>query len=228
MVSQISPYDRRPMYQAEREMLYYLCRFGRYPQYDKVETEELDRITDQDRQLANKLAARMGKRVWNPLIGQSISAIKTNWNLLGITDRQWLYCAQVTREVLSPLFVTGVGVPRLTKALHRKRPNFIPICDSVLLTTLGVESTDKPGTVVQCMERLRKVGQVNLSVLTSLRNLSIAKETEMTELRILELLYWVIFGPFGTPEQRSSFRLKCQALRVSGNCLVDANQNPCV
>jgi hypothetical protein len=143
-------------------------------------------------------------------------------------DRQWLHCAQVTNEVLRPLFVAGVGVPRLTKGLHRKRPHLIPVCDSVLVRALEVKSSDKATTVVQCMERLRKVGQVNLPVLTGLRNLSKDKEMEMTELRILELLYWVMFGPFGTPEQRSRFRSKCQALRASGECLADEQQSPCV
>ncbi|MCX6009592.1 MAG: DUF6308 family protein [Chloroflexi bacterium] len=228
MASCASLHNQKPVHQAAREMFYYLCRFRRYPQYDKVEPEEPDRITDQDRRLANKLAARMGKRVWEPLIGQSISAIEANWNLLGMTDRQWLYCAQVTSEVLSPLFVGRVGVARLTKALHRKRPNFMPICDSVLVAALQVKSSDKATTVVQCMEGLRKVGQASSPVLTSLRNLSMDKGMEMTELRILELLYWVIFGPFGTPQQRDSFRSKCQALRASGECLADTQKSPCV
>jgi hypothetical protein len=228
MESRASLHDQRPVHEAAREMFYYLCRFRRYPQYDKVEPEERDRITDQDRRLANKLAGRMGKRVWEPLISCSISAIEANWDLLDMTDRKWLRCAQVTNEVLRPLFVAGIGVPRLTKALHRKRPHFIPICDSVLVEALSVKSSDKATTVVQCMERLRRVGRVNWPVLMGLRNLSMDKGMEMTELRILELLYWVMFGPFGTPEQRSSFRSKCHALRVSGECLADGQQSPCV
>lgn len=220
--------NRKAIHQVAREMFYYLCRFGRYPKYDKIKPEDYQRITDQDRQLANKLAARMGTEVWKPLIGQSISDIKLDWNLFCMTDDQWRHCAQITSEVLSHFFVMGVGVPRLTKALHRKRPDFMPVCDSVLLEAFQIKSSDKADKVVECMEKLRHMGRINLDVLTSLRNLSRAKGMEMTELRILELLYWVIFGPFGTPEQRSSFRTKCQALRAIGKCLLDTHEGPCV
>jgi hypothetical protein len=209
-------------------MFYYLYRFGRYQTYDKIKPEDYQKISDQDRQLANKLAARMGTESWKPLIGQSISDIKLDWNLFCMTDNQWLHCAQVTTGVLSHLLIKGVGVPRLTKALHRKRPNFIPVCDSVLLKAFQIKSSAKADKVVECMEKLRHTGQINLEVLTRLRNLSRAKGMEMTELRILELLYWVIFGPFGTPEQRSSFRTKCQVLRASGKCLLGTHEDPCV
>lgn len=230
MISPISLPGGQSISQPDKEMLYYLCRFGRYPKYDKVNPDDLDRITDQDRQLANKLAARMGDGVWSLLIdkNKNISAIHKNWNLLTMTSGEWLRCATVTKEALDPLFITGIGVPRLTKALHRKRPNFIPVCDSILIEALKVGPCDKPTIVVQCMERLRDVGQANLSVLTDLRNLSIAKDMEMTELRILELLLWVVFGPFGTAPQRAFYRRKCEALRSGGKCLLDAQQSPCV
>lgn len=228
MASRVSLPNGQFISRPDKEMLYYLCRFGRYPKYDKVEPDDLDRITDQDRQLANKLAARMGEGVWSPLIDKNISAIGRNWNLLTMTSGEWLYCATVTREVLDPLFITRIGVPRLTKALHRKRPNFIPVCDSILVEALKVGSDDKTTVVVECMKRVREVGQAIFSVLTDLRNLSIAKDMGMTELRILELLFWVVFGPFGTPQQRASYRPKCEALRSGGRCLLDAQQSPCV
>lgn len=228
MVSHISLPNGQFISQPDKEMLYYLCQFGRYPKYDKVEPVDLDKITDQDRQLANKLAARMGEGVWSPLIDKSISAIDRNWTLLTMRSSEWLNCALVTKEVLNPLFITGIGVPRLTKALHRKRANFIPVCDSILVEALKVGFDDKTTVVVQCMERLREVGQANLSMLSNLRNLSIAKDMGMTELRILELLLWVVFGPFGTPQQRAFYRRKCKALRSYGRCLLDAHQSPCV
>ena len=216
------------IHHPDREMFYYLCRFGRYPRYDIVRPDDGQRITDQDRQLANKLAACIGVNVWNSLIGRNISAIHPKWNLIHMSDEEWLHRAKITKDVLSTLFVMGIGIPRLTKALHRKRPDFIPVSDNVLLVALQVKYEDKADGVVQCMEVMRNVARQNLHSLASLWSLCHAKGMELTELRILELLYWTVFGPFGTAEQRTSFRIKCKRRIENGTCLVGTPKAPCV
>lgn len=216
------------LHQPDKEMFYYLCRFGRYPKYDEVQPSDLDTVSDQDRELANKMAARMGKEVWKPLIGVSIARIKTEWDLLRMKDHEWLSCSGETKEVLQPLFLPRINVARLTKALHRKRPSFIPVCDSILVQQLNMVADTQADLLIQCMTKLRQVGQANISALTTLRGILIVKAINVTELRILEFLYWVRFGPFGTLQQKNKFRPKCQAFRATGKCLLGITQSPCI
>jgi len=181
---------------AESDLVYYLKRFGRFPTYDGVMPSDLDQITDEDRRIANKIAARMSAKTWAPIVGESIVQVG-DWDLLNMSDLEWQSRKEVIHEVLSVLLRhPGIGVARLTKALHRKRPKLIPICDNVVLEALGVELGNKAGRIITCMDRFRIVGRKQLSRLEGLRELSKQLQAEMTELRILELLYWVQFGPF--------------------------------
>lgn len=180
---------------AERDLEYYLQRFKRFQVYDCVTPPNLDSITDEDRQLANKIAARMSAETWKPILGQSIAQVG-HWDLLSMSDDEWESRKQVIRTALSKLLRPGIGVARLTKALHRKRPRLIPICDNVVLKALGVYGGKKADTIIACMDRFREIGRKHISRLQKLKELSKQLQAEMTELRILELLYWVQFGPF--------------------------------
>ena len=181
---------------AETSLTYYLNRFDRFPAYDSVMPPDLDQITDEDRRLANKIAARMSAETWSPIVGESIAQIG-DWNLLNMGNLEWQSRKEVIHGVLSPLLThSGIGIARLTKALHRKRPKLIPVCDNVVIGALGVEPSNKIDRLIECMERFRVVGRKHLSSLAELRRRSRQFGSEMTELRILELLYWVQFGPF--------------------------------
>lgn len=189
--------------QAENGLAYYVKRFNRYPTYDGVTPSDLDWITDEDRELANKIAARMSAETWAPIVGESIAQI-CDWDLFGMHDLEWQSRKGVVHDVLAKLLVhSGIGVARLTKALHRKRPKLIPICDSVLLEALRVDFGSKADRIAACMDRLRIVGRRYFPRLQALRELSKHLQTEMTELRILELLYWVQFGPFPPTAKKS-------------------------
>lgn len=181
---------------SERDLVYYLNRFNRYPTYDGVMPSDLDDITDEDRRIANQIAARMSAKTWAQILPHSIMQIG-NWDLLHMSDSEWQSREEVIRQVLGVLLGhPGIGVARLTKALHRKRPGLIPVCDSVVLNVLGVGAGSKSDRIIACMERLRTIGRKHLFRLQELRELSKQHRAEMTELRILELLYWVQFGPF--------------------------------
>jgi hypothetical protein len=190
--------------QAESDLAYYLKRFNRFPAYDGVTPSDSGQITDEDRQLANKVAARMSAETWAQITAadSSIAGIG-DWDLMNMNDLEWQRRKEVISEVLRALLrYPGIGVARLTKGLHRKRPNLIPICDSVVLKALGVRPTSKPNTIITCMEKFRIIGRKNTSRLQKLRETSKQLQAEMTELRILELLYWVQFGPFPAASQK--------------------------
>lgn len=181
---------------AEGNLAYYLKRFNRFPVYDGVMPSDLDQITDEDGQIANKIAARMSAKTWAQIVTKSIAQIG-DWDLLNMSDLEWQSHKEVIYEVFSTLLsYPGIGVARLTKALHRKRPKLIPICDNVVLKALGVDPANKADRIITCMDRFRIVGRKQLSRLQELRKLSRQLGAEMAELRILELLYWVQFGPF--------------------------------
>lgn len=186
--------------QAEEDLAYYLERFKRFRAYDGVAPFDLDRITDEDRQLANKIAARMSAEIWAPVVRPGISATIArvgDWDLLVMADFEWQSRKRVIHQVLDVLSNhPGIGVARLTKALHRKRPRLIPICDSVVLKTLGVYAGNTADRIIACMDKFRIVAREHMSRLQELREVSKQMQAEMTELRILELLCWVQFGPF--------------------------------
>ena len=181
---------------SETDLIYYLNRFNRFPTYDGVMPSSPDQMTDEDRRVANRVGARISAKIWAQIVGQSIAKIG-DWDLLNMSNFEWQNRKQVIYQVLCLLVGhRGIGVARLTKALHRKRPKLVPICDSVVLNALGVGAGNKADVIIACVDRLRIVGQEQLSRLHELRKLSKQLGAEMTELRILELLYWVQFGPF--------------------------------
>jgi hypothetical protein len=185
-----------PWERAESDLAYYLKRFNRFPTYDGVIPSDLDKITDEDRRIANKIAARMSAKTWAPIVGESIAQVG-DWDLLRMSDLEWQSRKEVIHEVLGVLLRhAGIGVARLTKALHRKRPKLIPICDNIVLKALGVDPGNKADRIITCMDRFRIVSRKQLPKLKDLRELSKQLQADMTELRILELLYWVQFGPF--------------------------------
>lgn len=188
--------------QAESDLAYYLKRFNRFLAYDGITPSDLGQITDEDRQLANKVAARMSSKTWAAVVGYSIAQVG-DWDLLKMSDLEWEGRKEIIREVLRALLRhSGIGVARLTKALHRKRPNLIPICDSVIQKALGVTAGNKADRIVACMDKFRPIGQKHISALHNVQELSKQLQAEMTALRILELLYWVQFGPFPPAGQR--------------------------
>jgi len=181
---------------SERDLIYYLNRFNRFPTYDGVMPADPDQLTDEDRRIANQIAARMSAKTWAQILGQSIAQVG-DWDLLHMSDFEWQSRKKVIHEVLGVLLRhPGIGVARLTKALHRKRPKLIPICDNVVLEALAVDPGNKDDRIIACMDRFRIVGQKQLPRLQELQKLSRQHGAEMAELRILELLYWVQFGPF--------------------------------
>lgn len=190
--------DGRNIVHAERKIVYYLDRFRTYPRYDAVVPSSVNIITADDRHIANQLAARRGESLWEPLVGRSIESISEKWDLLRMSDQAWEDARSVTRDVLSPLLaVGGIRVASLTKALHRKRPKFIPVCDAILLSIFGVEiDTKQAESALELMNELRQVGLLNTGVLERLAAETLRMASPLSELRILDALCWVEWGPF--------------------------------
>ena len=98
---------------SERDLIYYLNRFNRFPTYDGVMPSDPDQITDEDRRIANQIAARMSAETWAQIVGQSIAQIG-DWDLPNMSDFEWQSRKKVIHQVLGVLIGhPGIGVARL-------------------------------------------------------------------------------------------------------------------
>jgi len=129
---------------SEEKVIGYQSRYKRHRVYDGVVPDELDTITEQDRQLGNRLAARRGREAFAPIVGSTINLIDKTWDLFSLSEQDYEKARKITWNTLAPLLtVKGLAIPSLSKALHRKRPNWIPVCDAVLLSGFGINEDKK-------------------------------------------------------------------------------------
>ncbi len=185
-------HNGRVLENAEQRLDDYFARWLHYYySYDAVASEQPDVISEQDGHLANRLMARMSLRVWQPLVGRSIEPIGKDWDLFRVPDRDWTHQKQVTAHVLGPMLQShGIAVANLTKGLHRKKPAFLPICDSFVRDILNVPGEKDVSVLLQCMEKLKDIGHRNFPILHHLRQGLISRGRDLTELRILDALLW--------------------------------------
>jgi hypothetical protein len=77
-----------------------------------------------------------------------------------------------------------------TKVLHIKRPRLIPVCDSYVARTMGVEFLGS-ADLLQLVLHLRKQGQANLEALHEIQVRLGEIGIERTLVRILDALLWM-------------------------------------
>jgi Family of unknown function (DUF6308) len=94
--------------------------------------------------------------------------------------------------------IRGIGLSKMTKALHPKRPALIPILDSVVQAYL---TTDDAGAAPSASFGERATALVraykedldrNRSALQALRRDLLHRDQPLTEVRILDLLIWSV------------------------------------
>ena len=111
-------------------------------------------------------------------------------------NQDWNLCKQVMKEPLQYLLnLPGVACAVLTKVIHRKRPNFMPVCDAIIVEDILGTNSDKKdaNTILMAMEKLKDVGQKNLQTLQQIREFLVIKNKlpDLSNLRMLEVLYWM-------------------------------------
>jgi hypothetical protein len=192
------------VHHAEKKLLVYYCIGD--PQFDSARPAKLDMLTDEDRKIANKLGARCGKECWKKLVGEDgrdISAIKGELNLGSMSDDDWDAEKQQIRKCLETLLRESIHCARLTKALHKKRPELIPVCDSDVVDYL-LPGADKESaaTIIGVMDEFRKDLRYacNMTTLRDMRGYLDKRSKTfnwlpegfyLTDLRMLEKLYWM-------------------------------------
>src|ERR671937_1565718 len=94
--------------------------------------------------------------------------------------------------------IRGIGLSKMTKALHRKRPALIPILDSVVQAYLTMDnSATRPSgsfgeRATALVRSYKRDLDRNRSVLYEIQRELASGEYRLTEVRILDLLIWSI------------------------------------
>jgi hypothetical protein len=156
---------------------------------------DANKLTPEDVKRANKLGARTHLDYWHPLFIESISAIPDGLDLICMTDEEWQSVQQDIEKCLSTLLNNiGIACAVLTKVLHIKRPNLIPVCDSIIIEYMLPRSDIKSAaTITKIMNEFRKDGKRNLETLSSIKSFLEQKgwKPALSNLRMLEKLYWM-------------------------------------
>jgi hypothetical protein len=164
--------------------------------YDVGEHSGRAPFDESDLRLANRGGARISAAEIAAILERT-GAIERA--LRAIPPEASLVRASVPWPPLRQLFdafadIRGVGLSKMTKALHRKRPALIPMLDSVVQTYL---EDDDPGVQAPFGERaLRLVrgykGDLdrNRAGVRAVRQELASRGYEVTEVRILDLLIW--------------------------------------
>jgi len=149
----------------------------------------------EDVRLANVMGARTNQSLWHNIVGRSIANIPSKFDLVTMPERIWKSCQPGLRQVLQGFLNNpGIACAALTKALHRKRPAFLPVCDSVIINDLLHGSSSKSSdTILGIMQIFREVGINNLANLQQVRDFLVKENglPDLTNVRTLEVLYWM-------------------------------------
>jgi hypothetical protein len=79
----------------------------------------------------------------------------------------------------------------ITKVLHIKRPQLIPVLDSLVAEQIGARAGEDLSTWVETVERVRAVGRANLDELRAIQeHLRSNGISDRTLVRILDALLW--------------------------------------
>lgn len=188
-------HDLKSIDHTEKKLLVFHC-IDVVQRYDCVNPSNLGKITREDIKLANIMGARFGNPYSRNIVNRDISFVPYNLDLITMPTPNWNLCKQAIKEPLQNLLdLPGVACAVLTKMIHRKRPNLIPVCDAIVAEDVLGTGIDKKNanTILMTMETLRDVGQKNLRALGQIRDFLVVKNglPDLSNLRMLEVLYWM-------------------------------------
>lgn len=157
-----------------------------------------NRITTGDVFAVNQtMVARTSHRHWTKfteaVADESwLTALDADWDLYAMPEKEGLQ--HVVFRHLDDAFKAVIGPYRrpavTTKVLHIKRPRLIPVCDSYVARTMGVELVDGSG-LLRLVMHLHKQGQENLEALSEIQARLREIGIERTLVRILDALLWM-------------------------------------
>ncbi|MCX6071026.1 MAG: DUF6308 family protein [Chloroflexi bacterium] len=157
-----------------------------------------DHITDEDVTAVNQtMVARTSHKHWTTLTkGDAdeawLTALDPGWDLFSMPEKEWLQHAVPKRlnDALDAVIAPYRRPAVTTKVLHIKRPRLIPVCDSSVARTMGVELFDS-ADLLSLIMHLRGQGQANLEALRVIQVRLSEIGIDRTLVRILDALLWM-------------------------------------
>lgn len=158
-----------------------------------------DRIIPEDIKAINTtMAAHSRLDWWQGLINQGppawLAQLDPSWSLLDLTDELWTSLGIEVRiaDTLAAMFGYGRRLSVVTKVLHIKRPDLIPVCDALVLQQLGAPAgTDgDPEKAAAFVGHLRREGRRNVHSLRAIQECLKREGRTTSLLRIFEALIW--------------------------------------
>ena len=171
-----------------------------YSQYDAGEPSRPMSFAEADLRLANRGGARISAAEIAAIlerrraVERALRSIAPGTSLAGpASEVPWLQLGRLFEAFAD---IRGVGISKMTKALYPKRPELIPMLDSVVQTYLA---DDDPGPHAPFGERAlglvraykRDLDRNRAAMRTVRRDLT-RRGYGLSEVRILDLLIWSI------------------------------------
>ena len=169
-----------------------------YKNYDKPAASP-ETLTFDDIQIANRMQARIPTTVQKSILDKSNEIERALKSIPPESDlidwHKWDGLTQLFRIFTE---INGVKLARATKILHKKRPQLIPILDSVIQKYVrevpndsSLETEDYAKFATSCCKIIQNDLKNNHNALSTIR--IYVRETdgiELTRLRILDILLW--------------------------------------
>ena len=175
--------------------------------YDSIAVEQDDRLSEGDIRLANKIVARIPGSVIKDLmqrsaeVNDSLSKLPANLTLSAPSEAiPWDALGSLFQSVIAK----NVRLARATKILHMKRPNLIPILDSVVVDNytwplaLAIDSSvahrPEPLQGVEYCMIIKTDLDANMGALTRMRARLEDAGIRLSLVRILDILLWTRYS----------------------------------
>jgi hypothetical protein len=178
-----------------------------YRVYDGLPVAADTTISESDIRVANRGGARISAAEVAALLARragleaALRRIPPTASLCDPEDEiSWAALADLYRAADG---VRGVGLGKLTKFLHKKRPRLVPMLDTVVVRYLrSVDELPPDGTALgelatALTRSFKRDLDPNLAAIRAVQRELAARGVELTECRLLDLFVWEHAGPSG-------------------------------
>jgi hypothetical protein len=172
-----------------------------YLNYDRAPVAMDATLTESDVRVANRFAARMSPAIVAGIMtrrGAVEAALRRIPPEASLSEDDVAIPWAALGELVAAFDgLSGVGLGRITKVLHRKRPALIPILDSVVVRFLAsVEGEPLPRRLLPADRAIaltrtyKREMDRNREALASLRAAMAAEGFDLTECRLFDIFAW--------------------------------------
>ena len=203
MTSSVHPVLLRNGVEIEDPLRIALAFLEAYRQFDVGDPSRPMSFDEANLRLANRGGARISRAEIvaildrRRVIERALRAIAPDVSLAGATSSvPWLPLRQLFDAFAD---IRGVGLSKMTKALHPKRSALVPMLDSVVQKHL---EDDDLGTqapfgerAIELVRGYKRDLDHNRPALRAIRREVARRGFELTEVRILDLLIWSVEAP---------------------------------